>query len=51
MKIFDVSLKEKIPEMEIEAKNEKDAKKIYLEAIIRALDIDKIDAIEVEITQ
>lgn len=49
MKIFDVSLKEKIPEMEIEAKNEQEAKKIYLEAVMKALNINQIDAIELDI--
>ena len=49
MKTFDVSLKEKIPAMEINEKNEDEAKKIYLEAVKRALDTNNIDAIELDI--
>ena len=49
MKTFDVSLKEQLPTQEIEAKNEEDAKRIYLEAIKRALDITLIDSVELDI--
>jgi hypothetical protein len=49
MPYFDVSLKENLPAQEIKAKNADEAKKIYLEAVKRALDIDNIDALELEI--
>lgn len=49
MKTFDVSLKEAIPTQEIEAKNEEEAKRIYLEAVKRALNTRLIDAIEIDI--
>jgi hypothetical protein len=49
MKTFDVCFKEDMPTKEIEAKNETEAKKIYLEAIKKALDLNQIEAIELDI--
>jgi hypothetical protein len=51
MKTFDCSLRNQIPEIEIKAKNEKEAKALYIEALIRALTPQNVDAIEVEIVQ
>ena len=49
MKTFDVEFKEKMPTKEIEAKNEDEAKIIYLKAILKSLNVNMIDAIELDI--
>lgn len=48
-KTYDVSFIEEMPTMEIEARSEEEAKRIFLEAIKRALDENQIAAVELEI--
>ena len=49
MKTFDVEFKEKMPTKEIEAENENEAKRIYLKAILKSLDVNMLDAVELDI--
>ncbi|SAK98432.1 hypothetical protein AWB80_07518 [Caballeronia pedi] len=48
-KIFDCSICDDLPALEIEADTEDEAKQIYLAAVVRALTLDKITAIEVDL--
>jgi hypothetical protein len=48
-KLFDCSICDDLPALEIEATDEAEAKTIYLAAVIKAITMDQIDAIEVEI--
>lgn len=48
-KVFDCSICDEIPGLEIEANDAEEAKLIYLAAVIKAITVDKIVAIEVEI--
>jgi hypothetical protein len=46
---FDCRLTNDLPELEIEARTEDEAKRLYIAAVIKALTAEVIDAVEVEI--
>jgi hypothetical protein len=48
-KLFDCSICDEIPGLEIEATDAEEAKLIYLAAVIKAITVEHIEAIEVEI--
>ncbi|HEX7906714.1 MAG TPA: hypothetical protein VF534_01295 [Paraburkholderia sp.] len=48
-KLYDCSICDDLPALEIEAHSEEEAKTIYLAAVIKALTLDKIEAVEVDI--
>jgi hypothetical protein len=50
-KLFDCSICDDLPALEIEASSAEEAKTIYLAAVIKALTLDKITAFEVDIVE
>lgn len=50
-KLFDCSICDDLPALEIEADSAEEAKTIYLAAVIKALTLDKIEAIEVDVVE
>lgn len=47
-KLFDCSICDDLPALEIEADSAEDAKTIYLAAVIKTITIDRVDAIELQ---
>ncbi len=48
-KIFDCSICDEIPGREIEASSEEEAKALYLAIVLKAITVEQVTAIEVEI--
>lgn len=47
-KLFDCSINDDLPALEIEAETAEEAKAIYLAAVIKTITIDRVDAIELK---